>query len=136
MRRLAAAQRFEDAARLRDRLAALEAVVATVAELERLRRLEVCLLAPGPRPAQSRAVFVAMGQVASERVLHHGAGAAVEAAAGVADARAAYPTFEPQHADELRAIARFVRHPPPEVTVVALDATAIAAAVDGVPLAA
>jgi DNA polymerase III epsilon subunit family exonuclease len=136
MRRMAVDQRFEDAARLRDRLAALEAVVATVAELERLRRLEVCLLAPGPRPAQSRAVFVAMGQVASERVLHHGAGAAVEAAAGVADARAAHPTFEPQHADELRTIARFVRHPPPEVTVVALDAAAIAAAVDGVPLAA
>lgn len=136
MRRLAAAQRFEDAARLRNRVAALEAVVAAVAELERLRSLEVCLLAPGPHPAQSRAVFVAGGRVASERVLQRGAGAAVEAAAGVADARAAKPTFEPHHADELRAIAPFLRHPPPEVSVLALDAAAIAAAVDGVPLAA
>jgi DNA polymerase-3 subunit epsilon len=136
MRRLAIAQRFEEAARLRDRVAALEAVVEVVAELERLRSLEVCVLAPGLRPTQYRAVFVAGGRVASERVLHRGAGAAVEAAAGVADAWAVEPTFEPHHADELRAIGSFLRRPPPEVIVLPLDGPAIAAAVQGVPLAA
>src|ERR687897_2830557 len=42
LRRLARDQRFEDAARLRDRVAALEAVVARVEEIDRLRSEQHC----------------------------------------------------------------------------------------------
>src|SRR6186997_2352896 len=41
LKRLSAELRFEDAARLRDRIAALEEVVASLAELDRLRSLEL-----------------------------------------------------------------------------------------------
>ena len=46
LRRLARDQRFEDAARLRDRIAALEQVAGEIARLERLRSLAVCVVAP------------------------------------------------------------------------------------------
>src|SRR5688500_8370718 len=46
LRRLASACRFEDAARLRDRIAALEAVAGVLRELDRLRSLELCLVVP------------------------------------------------------------------------------------------
>jgi DNA polymerase III epsilon subunit family exonuclease len=136
LRGLAADLRFEDAARLRDRLAALEGVVGDLAELERLRRLQACLLVPGSTPGYARALFVARGAVASERLLPRGGGAAVEAAAGIAAARRGDQSHAPEDADELLVVASFVRRPPPELRVLPLDAQAIAAAVDGVPLAA
>ncbi len=131
--RLAAAQRYEDAARLRDRLGALEAAIADLAELERLRALQACLLVPGLDDAFRTAVFVAGGRVASVRRPARGGGAAVEAAAGVAEAlrSAANPSVAPEDADDLLCLAGFIRRPPPELRVLPLDAARIAAACAG-----
>ena len=134
--RLSREQRFEDAARLRDRVAALEEVVAALFELDRVRSLEVCVLAPGCPSGATRAFFVAGGQIACERLLPRGAGALVEAAAGIAETRRAPLSHAPEDADEVLVVAQFVRRPPPELRVVTLDAATIARAVDGVPLAA
>ena len=46
LRELSESLRYEDAARLRDRIAALERVVSDLAELERLRAAELCLVVP------------------------------------------------------------------------------------------
>ena len=75
LRRLARDQRFEDAARLRDRIAALEQVVATIGEMTRLRSLRVCVLAPAREPGFLRAFFVAGGRIAATRTLPRGGGA-------------------------------------------------------------
>ncbi len=136
LRRVAGQQRFEDAARLRDRLRALEEVVETLAELDSARRLERCVLAPGRPPGATRAFFVTCGRVACERLLPRGGGALVEAVAALAEARRAQLSVAATDADEVLVVARFLRRPTPELRVVPLDAAAIAAAVDGVPLAA
>src|SRR5262245_23198166 len=47
---LADSLRYEEAARLRDRIEALEHVVDRLGRLERLRRLEACLIAPALEP--------------------------------------------------------------------------------------
>ena len=47
---LAEARRFEDAARLRDRIAAVERVCRELDRLERLRTIECCVLVPARRP--------------------------------------------------------------------------------------
>ena len=60
---LADCLRYEDAARLRDRIAALEGVIEQLARLERLRAVEACLLAPALEPGWLRAFFVAGGRV-------------------------------------------------------------------------
>ncbi|HEY7381596.1 MAG TPA: exonuclease domain-containing protein [Gaiella sp.] len=124
--KLASAQRFEDAARLRDRLAALEEVVVRLAELKRLRALVVCVVVPAREPGFRRAIFVAGGRVADERVLPPGAGAWLEARAGVEAARRARLSLEAADADELAVVASFLRRPPPEARVLPLDAEAIA----------
>ena len=136
VRRIAGELRFEDAARLRDRVSALEEVVETLVELERARALDRCVLAPGRPPGTTRAFFVTRGRVACERLLPRGGGALVEAAAGLAEARGAQLSLTAADADEVLVVARFLRRPPPELAVVPLDAAAIAAAADGVPLAA
>lgn len=127
---LADALRYEDAARLRDRLNALERLVHELRALERLRRERVCLLAPSLRPGFRHAFLVAGGRVAATRLLPEGPGAALEAAAAVAEARlaAADVTFGAAESDELAVIAGFLRRPPPELVVVPLDERLIAAA--------
>src|SRR5688572_30081379 len=65
LRRLAHDLRFEDAARLRDRVAALEEVAARVEELDRMRAAELCLLAPAREPSFRRAFVVARGRIAA-----------------------------------------------------------------------
>ena len=128
LRDLSECLRYEDAARLRDRIAALEHVLRELASLERLRATEVCLLAPAAEPGFTRAVFVAAGRVADVRALPPGAGAALEIRAGIAAARAAEPSLEAEDAEELLLLGTFLRRPPPELAVLPLDEGAILAA--------
>lgn len=116
LRELSDARRFEDAARLRDRVAALERVCRELQRLDRVRRLECCVLAPGGERGYVRAFFVAGGRVASERTLPPGGGAALEVEAGLAAAR------RPQELDldELLLVDSFLRRPPPELRVAPL----------------
>jgi len=127
LRRLAGDLRFEDAARLRDRLAALEDVVARIAELDRLRRSSLCVLAPAREPGFRRAFFVAGGRV-SARTLAHGLSGKLEVEAGLAEAALAPQSVTPEDADELLVVSGFLRRPGPELRIVSLDAHAILAA--------
>ena len=125
MRRLARQQRFEDAARLRDRLGALERVVRDLAELERLRALEVCLVVPAAEEGYVRAHFLRGGRIAAVRTLPAGAGGLLEAELGLASVAAIEPSRDADHAEELLLVATFLRRPPPELRVVPLRAEAI-----------
>ena len=124
--RLARALRFEDAARLRDRIAALEEVAARVAELDRLRSEEVCVLAPAREPAFWRAFLVSGGRVTARTIPRGGAGR-LEIEAGLA-ASAAEPSLAPEDAADLLVVAGYLRRPPPELRVVGLRVAEIAAA--------
>jgi DNA polymerase III subunit epsilon len=124
--RLARALRFEDAARLRDRIGALEEVAARVAELDLLRSEEVCILAPAREPAFWRAFLVAGGRVTA-RTIPRGAAGRLEIEAGLA-ASAAEPSLAPEDAADLLLVAGYLRRPPPELRVVGLRAAEIAAA--------
>ena len=115
--RLADDLRFEDAARLRDRVQAVEALAGELERLERLREAELCLLVPAERAGYRRAYFLAAGQIAAVRVVPPGPGAQLELATGVAQARRAEPSLAPEHADELLAVAQFLRRPPPELEI-------------------
>jgi DNA polymerase-3 subunit epsilon len=128
MLRLARDQRFEDAARLRDRLGALERVVGHLAELDRLRALEVCLVAPAAEEGFVRAHFVCGGRVAAVRTLPRGAAGRLEAELGVAAAVGAERSLAADDAEELLLLAPFLRSPPPELRVAPLRADAILAA--------
>src|SRR5215831_17132701 len=81
--------RYEDAAKLRDRVAALEAVIGQLARLDRLRAERRCLVAPSVDPGWRRAFFVAAGRVCAVRTLPPGRGARLEVEAGAAAAREA-----------------------------------------------
>ncbi len=129
LRRLAQAQRFEDAARVRDRLSALEEILGALAELERLRALRACLLLPAAEPGFVRALFVASGRVVAARSVPHGGGARIEIAAGLAEAAAASLSLGPEDGDELLVVASFLRRPPPELAVMPLAEEAIVQAV-------
>lgn len=120
LKRLARELRFEDAARLRDRIEALEHVVGALAGLDRLRALEVCLLVPAAQPGFRRAYFVAGGRVVAERTLLDGPAGRAELEAGLAAAARAETSLAPADADELLLVASFVRRPPPELTVLPL----------------
>ena len=125
---LSEARRFEDAARLRDRLEALEHVCRDLDRLARLTALERCLVVPATEPGHARALFLAGGRVAAERTLPAGGGAHLEVEAGLASARRACASEEPVDVDELFLVARFLRRPPPEMTIVPLERDAILAA--------
>jgi DNA polymerase III epsilon subunit family exonuclease len=125
---LANARRFEDAARLRDRTAALEQVCRELRRLAALRALARCLVVPAPEPGHARAFFVAGGRVASVRTLPPGGGAHLEVEAGLAAARRALAAAEPGDVDELLLVGTFLRRPPPELAVVPLEREAILAA--------
>jgi DNA polymerase-3 subunit epsilon len=122
---LAECRRYEDAARLRDRIDALEGVVRTLSRLERLRTTRVCLLAPAATAGFVTAVFVAGGRVAALRTLPPGPGARVEVDAGLAAARAVEPSLDLEDADDLQVVATFMRRPPPELRIAPLDADEI-----------
>ena len=116
--RLARDLRFEDAARLRDRIEALEDVAREIGRMNRLRALSVCIVAPGDGDGARRAFFVAKGQVVCSRPFHGPRG--LEWQAGLAAVARAEPTLAPEAADELIAIAAFLRRPPPELEVIPL----------------
>ena len=121
LRDLAESLRYEDAARLRDRIAALERVIADLAELDRLRAAELCLLVPALEEEFRRAVFITKGKVAAVRTVPPGPGAALELESGVAEARAATASLSPEDADELLLVGTFLRKPPPELTVLSFE---------------
>jgi DNA polymerase-3 subunit epsilon len=125
MRRLAGQQRFEDAARLRDRLGALERVARDLAELERLRELEACLVVPAAEEGFVRAYFVRGGRIAAVRTLPRGAAGRLEVELGLAASAGGEPSLDPEHAEELLLLATFLRKPPPELRIVPLRADAI-----------
>ena len=133
MARLAQQQRYEDAARLRDRLQALEEAARTIERWRRLRALTTCIVTPAaPGPAGPtgavRATFVAAGRVVAQRTVPPGAGAALEVDAGLAAARLALAqgdSFAPEDADALAVVATFLRTPPPELSACPLDRDAI-----------
>jgi DNA polymerase III epsilon subunit family exonuclease len=120
LRRLAGELRFEDAARLRDRLSALERVQAELAQLDRLRATELCLIAPAVEEGWKRAFFVAGGRVVETRTLPPGSGARLEWEAGLRAVERAELTYAPEAADELLLVYSFMRRPPPELEVVPL----------------
>jgi DNA polymerase III epsilon subunit family exonuclease len=121
---LADARRFEDAARLRDRIEALEHVCRDLDRLARLCALERCIVVPATEPRHARAFFLAGGRVAAERTLPPGGGGHLEVEAGLAAARRAGEL----DLDELFLVARFLRRPPPEMSIVPLERDAILAA--------
>ncbi len=125
--RLAQALRFEDAARLRDRIGALEEVAARVAELDRLRAEELCILVPAREPDFWRAFFVVAGRVTA-RTIPRGAAGRLEIDAGLAASTSSEPSFAPEDAADLLVIAGYLRRPPPELRVIGLDAAEILAA--------
>jgi DNA polymerase-3 subunit epsilon len=127
---LAASLRYEDAARLRDRISALEAAVGQLSRLERLRAERRCLVVPATEPGWQRAFFVAGGRVCAVRTLPPGGGARLEVEAGVAEARAALAepvSCAPEDADDLMVVHEFLRRPPPELRILPLDAAVICA---------
>src|SRR4029077_17274267 len=65
LRDLSECRRFEDAARLRDRIAAVEDVVRAVKRIERARRTRCCVIVPSSEPGYARGIFVASGRLAS-----------------------------------------------------------------------
>jgi DNA polymerase III subunit epsilon len=121
LRDLSAARRFEDAGRLRDRIAALERVCRELVRLERVRSLRCCVLVPADESGYVRAFFVAGGRVAAERTLPPGGGAALEVEAGLA------ATQRPGELelDEALLVDSFLRKPPPELRIATLEREAI-----------
>jgi hypothetical protein len=125
---LSDAQRYEDAARLRDRLQALEQVCRELERLARLRGLQRCLLVPAAEAGHVRAYFVAGGRVAAERTLPPGGGAHLEIEAGLAACRHALVSDTVVSLDELFLVGTFLRRPPAELQIVPLDKDAILSA--------
>jgi hypothetical protein len=125
---LADCLRYEDAARLRDRIRALEQVLASLRKLEALRRREVCLLAPALEVGWLRALFVANGRLSEFRSIPTGAGARLEIEAGIASARANGPPdacCDAETADRLLVVGGFLRRPRPEIAVLPLRSEVI-----------
>src|SRR3954451_21749828 len=99
--------RFQEAARLRDRIEALEQVVERLRRLDGLRGLEACLLAPAVEPHLRKAFVVTGGRVCM-RTISPGEGLtfAAEPTAG---------PLSPEQAEDLLLIDGFLRRPPPEL---------------------
>jgi DNA polymerase III subunit epsilon len=129
LRDLSDARRFEDAGRLRDRIAGLERVCRELQRLDRVRSLRCCVLVPAGEPGYVRAFFVAEGRVAAERTLPPGGGAALEVEAGLAAARRAGEL----DLDEVLLVDSSLRKPPPELRVAPLEREAILQARESVP---
>jgi DNA polymerase III epsilon subunit family exonuclease len=118
LKRLARDLRFEDAARLRDRIEALEDVAGEIRRMQRLREMTVCLVVPGEQEGSRRGFWVSKGQVVDVRPFAgtHG----LEWQAGLTAVARAEPTLEAAAADDLLTVASFIRRPPPELEVISL----------------
>ena len=127
LRRLARDLRFEDAARLRDRVAALEEVASRVDELARLRATELCILAPAREPGFWQAFVVARGRVV-QRTVPRGAAGQLEVEAALEAASRVEPSLAPEDAADLIVVAAVLRKPPPEIRIAELDVGEILAA--------
>jgi DNA polymerase III epsilon subunit family exonuclease len=127
LRRLARDLRFEDAARLRDRVSALEEVAARVEELDRLRSARFCILAPAREPGFWRAFVVAGGRVVA-RTTPRGAGGRLELQTALAVASIAETSLAAADAADLLVVSGFLRKPPPELRIVGLELNEILAA--------
>jgi len=127
LRRLARDLRFEDAARLRDRVAALEEVAARVDELDRLRARELCILAPAREHAFWRAFIVAHGSVVA-RSVPRGAAGRLELEACLASVSSGDVSLAPEDAADLLVVAGVLRRPAPELRIVGLELSEILAA--------
>jgi DNA polymerase-3 subunit epsilon len=130
---LARQQRFEDAARYRDRLGALEEAVERVDELERLRSLQVCVLASASEKGFQRAFLVTGGRLAATRTIPRGAGGSHEVYAALAEISLVIhdlstPSYAPEDADQLLVLSPFLKRPGPELRIVPLEADRILAA--------
>jgi DNA polymerase III epsilon subunit family exonuclease len=126
LRDLSDCRRYEDAARLRDRIQALESVVRYLNRLERLRQARCCILVPAAEPGFVRAVFVAAGRVAAVRTLPTGEGARLEVEAGLAQTNQPIECYlAADELDALLVLGTFLRRPPPELRVAPLDADEI-----------
>jgi excinuclease UvrABC nuclease subunit len=128
---LAGNLRYEEAARLRDRIEALEHVIERLRRLECLRRLELCLIAPALDPGWQKAFFVSGGGVCTVRSLPPGGGVRLEIEAALSRCRAGGGDGEelltPEQAEDLLLLDGFARRPPPELAVLPLDAERITA---------
>jgi DNA polymerase-3 subunit epsilon len=128
LRRLAAGQRFEDAARQRDRVAALEDVVERIDRLAQLRSTRLCVLAPAREQGFRRAFFVAGGRIAAARTVPDGPAGRLEVEAGLAQCANVESSFAPEDAADVLLVSGFLRRPGPELRVVSLDVRDILAA--------
>jgi hypothetical protein len=114
---------------LRDRIEALEQLVERLRRLERLRAMELCLVAPAVEPGCQKAFFVCGGGVCAVRSLAPGAAAGLEIEAGLVICRTARETAAEtltlEQAEELVLLDGFIRRPTPELAVLSLDASRI-----------
>jgi hypothetical protein len=122
---LAESLRYEEAARLRDRLEALERTLERLQRLEQLRKVDACVIAPALAPGWRKAFFVSGSGVCAVRTLPPGAGARLELEAGFALSRTAREeaaqTLTPEQAEDLVLLDGFIRRPPPELDVLPLE---------------
>src|SRR5438552_5641474 len=93
--------RYEDAARLRDRIASLERVIARLRRLDELRRLRLRLVVPGAGAGSREEFFLSNGRVHRDLIA----------------ACAPGTSFEADHLDELVVVGGFLERPPPELRV-------------------
>ena len=117
--------RYEEAARLRDRLKALERVLERLRRLEHLRGIDTCLIAPAVTLGWRKAFFVRAGALCAVRSLPPGPGARLELDAGLTIARHIPRTCRPltgERAEDMLLLGGFIDRPPPELTVIRLDA--------------
>jgi DNA polymerase III epsilon subunit family exonuclease len=120
---LAECLRYEEAARLRDRIKALEHVLERLRRLEQLRRLDACVIAPALDPGWRKAFFVRAGALCAVRPIPPGPGARLELNAGLTIARHIARNREPLtsgQAEDMLVIGGFIDRPPPEVEVISL----------------
>jgi DNA polymerase-3 subunit epsilon len=125
---LAESLRYEEAARLRDRVEALEQVLDRQQRLEQLRKVDACLIAPGLEPGWRTAFLIRGATVYASRRLPPGPGALVEIDAGFISTQAARDAAGPltaEQAEDMLLIGGFVRRPSLELAVLPLDIHAI-----------